>query len=81
MTKEYIQPTEDEIRIQAYYLWEADGRPGGRDWEYWIKAKEQLTTLNSKTFADAPSSRKATPVTSTTDLSKKRTTSRSTVLA
>jgi hypothetical protein len=30
--------TEDEIRIRAYHLWEADGRPFGRDTEFWEKA-------------------------------------------
>jgi hypothetical protein len=42
MTKEYRQPTEDEISVRAYYLWERDGRPHGRDVDYWIKAKDQL---------------------------------------
>jgi hypothetical protein len=36
------QPTDEQIRTKAYYLWEADGRPQNRDWDYWIKAKEQL---------------------------------------
>lgn len=42
MTKEYRQPTDDEISVRAYYLWERDGRPHGRDFDYWLKAKEQL---------------------------------------
>lgn len=30
--------TEHTIRERAYYLWEQDGRPHGRDIEYWSRA-------------------------------------------
>ena len=39
------------IREQAYYFWEQDGRPDGRETEYWMRAavavaeKAQLDTL------------------------------------
>lgn len=36
------QSTEEQIRTRAYYLWEAEGCPQGRDWEYWLKAKQEL---------------------------------------
>lgn len=42
---------EAAIREQAYYFWEQDGRPQGRDMEYWQRAsvavaeQEQLSTL------------------------------------
>ena len=42
---------EAAIREQAYYLWEQDGRPEGREMEYWQRAavavaeKGQLATL------------------------------------
>jgi hypothetical protein len=29
---------EEKLRLQAYHLWEADGRPEGRSTEYWEKA-------------------------------------------
>lgn len=29
---------EQRIRETAYYLWEQDGRPEGRDLDYWLKA-------------------------------------------
>jgi len=35
-------PDEDEIRRRAYELWEADGRPDGRDEEYWHRAEREL---------------------------------------
>ena len=31
---------EQRIRERAYHLWEADGRPDGREAEYWERARE-----------------------------------------
>ena len=28
------------IRATAYFLWEQDGRPEGRSFDYWVRAKE-----------------------------------------
>jgi hypothetical protein len=45
------QPDDAAIREQAYYFWEADGKPEGREAEYWMRAvvavteKSQLDTL------------------------------------
>jgi hypothetical protein len=45
------QADEAAIREQAYYFWEQDGRPEGRETEYWMRAtvalseKAQLDTL------------------------------------
>lgn len=33
---------EHEIRTRSYLLWEAEGRPQGRDMEFWFLAKAQL---------------------------------------
>jgi len=35
--------TEHAIRERAYYLWEQDGRPHGRDLEYWSRAAAEAT--------------------------------------
>ncbi|MEC5409360.1 DUF2934 domain-containing protein [Paraburkholderia sp. MPAMCS5] len=35
-------PSEESIRRRAYFLWEADGRPEGRDEHYWHLASSQL---------------------------------------
>ncbi|MDB5542192.1 MAG: hypothetical protein JWQ89_3919 [Devosia sp.] len=46
---------EQSIRDTAYYLWENDGRPEGRDDEYWHRAREAWLgqqTLDSA-FEDA----------------------------
>ena len=29
----------EAIRATAYFLWEQDGRPGGREMEYWLRGK------------------------------------------
>ena len=31
---------EDHIRVRAYHLWEASGRPEGRDVEFWEQAQQ-----------------------------------------
>ena len=31
---------EQRVRERAYHLWEADGKPHGRDLEYWERARE-----------------------------------------
>lgn len=36
---------EATIREQAYYLWEKDGRPFGRDAEYWSRAEGELAQM------------------------------------
>jgi hypothetical protein len=34
---------QDRIRDRAYALWEADGRPDGRDGEHWTRAERELS--------------------------------------
>ena len=34
--------SQERIRHRAYHLWEADGRPAGRDTEYWERARELI---------------------------------------
>ncbi|MGJ3246596.1 MAG: DUF2934 domain-containing protein [Elainellaceae cyanobacterium] len=34
--------SEETIRLQAYYLWEADGKPDGKADYYWRKAAEDV---------------------------------------
>lgn len=67
-------PADDAaIREQAYYFWEQDGRPEGRETEYWMRAsvalagKDQLDTLTDPApkapkLKAAASKSKATPV-------------------
>ena len=40
----------EAIRESAYYLWENEGHPEGRDFEIWIRAeKESLSRIIKKT--------------------------------
>ena len=34
--------TDERVRIRAYHLWEQDGRPLGRNDEYWTKALAEI---------------------------------------
>jgi len=36
-------PSEEEIARAAYFLWEQEGRPHGRDQEHWRRSREQLS--------------------------------------
>jgi hypothetical protein len=38
---------EQRVRERAYHLWEADGKPHGRDVEYWERARELIGTEDS----------------------------------
>lgn len=40
---------DDEIAAYAYFLWEADGRPHGRDQDHWYQAKALLTVARCET--------------------------------
>jgi len=33
---------DERVRARAYELWEKDGRPEGREMDYWLKAEEEL---------------------------------------
>ena len=49
------------VREQAYYLWEQDGRPHGRETEYWTRAQIMVTekgTLDPLTKAPPKKSEK-----------------------
>ena len=43
ISRNYVEPTEEEIARFAYYLWESEGRQHGRDLDYWLQAKKHLT--------------------------------------
>ena len=39
---DWSPPSQDAIQQEAYFLWEADGRPPGLDQEYWMRARAVL---------------------------------------
>jgi hypothetical protein len=52
-----IKMQEQKIRELAYNIWERDGRPYGRDLEYWLKAERSLAPARGPTgpgFIEAP---------------------------
>lgn len=42
---------EQAVRETAYFLWEHDGRPAGREQEYWYRALEQTLRQRSSDAA------------------------------
>ena len=46
---------EQAVRETAYHLWESDGRPEGREQDYWFKALEQkLAERNGDQVGSTP---------------------------
>jgi hypothetical protein len=46
---------EHRVRERAYHLWEADGKPHGRDVEYWERARELVNTEETVANGKSPS--------------------------
>jgi len=40
--KSAAETLEDRVRVRAYHIWEANGRPSGRDEEFWRRACEMI---------------------------------------
>jgi hypothetical protein len=38
-----MQQHEEQIRERAYALWDSEGRPDGRDQDFWYRAERQLS--------------------------------------
>ncbi len=36
------RPVDSDIRVRAYRIWEAEGRPGGRALDHWLRARSEL---------------------------------------
>jgi hypothetical protein len=56
---------EDRIRSRAYELWEAEGRPEGREVDHWLRAAQEISgEVAGETAAEvaAESSVVGTPV-------------------
>ena len=52
--KSAAETLEERIRERAYHIWEANGRPSGRDAEFWTQACEMITADGGQTNAKAP---------------------------
>lgn len=56
------QTDDAAIREQAYYFWEQDGRPEGRETEYWERAKVAVSDKNQMhTLMELPPKKAAKP--------------------
>ena len=44
-TKEIAGPSEHASRERAYFLWEQNGRPAGRELEFWSHAAMTLAAI------------------------------------
>ena len=43
-----ITLNETDIQQRAYQIWEAEGRPHGRDQEHWYRAMSEMATVKPK---------------------------------
>ena len=60
--------TQDAISKYAYSLWESEGRPPGRDLEYWLQAEAHLNDYQQ--YDSAPAPKKPAPAAAQPDLSE-----------
>jgi hypothetical protein len=45
---------EARVREYAYQLWEAEGRPHGRDVEFWVRARELIASEQDSPADQSP---------------------------
>lgn len=50
---DWLPPSNEEIEHEAYLLWAADGRPFGRDYEYWMRASGVLSERAQRAAEEA----------------------------
>jgi hypothetical protein len=53
-----VQPTQSEVGVRAYQLWERAGKPAGKDLDFWLKAEEQLSGARHEDLIVVPVLRK-----------------------
>ena len=46
------QLDQNTVALRAYHIWEKEGRPGGRDLEFWTRAQAEI--LEEHRLAEAP---------------------------
>ena len=44
-----IKPSSEQVADLAYRIWDAEGRPNGRDVAHWLEAEAKLSALFSQT--------------------------------
>lgn len=59
MSKSTMLTVSDaEISLRAYQIWEAEGKPNGKDFEHWLRAKAELATVAAAPAAKAAPAKK-----------------------
>jgi hypothetical protein len=51
----YIELPRDEVGRRALQLWRMEGRPAGRDLEFWLQAEVQLLSERRSYRGESPS--------------------------
>jgi hypothetical protein len=46
------QSQEQLIRERAYFLWEEDGQPFGKDLAFWLQAEEEISNQTKVSVTD-----------------------------
>ena len=64
--------SEEDLRVRAYHLWEADGRPDGRDLEFWARAQQSLANGLAGAVQRQTRSRPASAANGTADAKVRR---------
>ncbi len=49
MTAQTDNPSAGDVAVLAYYIWEQEGSPQGRDFEHWVEAEAQLKAATQQT--------------------------------
>lgn len=45
--------SEAEIGLRAYHIWEAEGKPAGKDFDHWLRAEAELAGAASAKRSEA----------------------------
>ena len=57
-----MQQHEEQIRQRAYALWDSEGRPEGRDQDYWYRAERQLSEQGTLDVSEEMTERQSAPM-------------------
>lgn len=54
-----ITRNEADIALRAYQIWEAEGKPDGKDFDFWLRAEAELSPPAKKAPAKKAPAKKA----------------------
>ena len=53
----FDQGPDERVRVRAYLMWEADGKPNGEADLYWHRARERMEAESHSSYPPAQSSK------------------------